>query len=199
MALVSPFDWLSVKVQKWALAASFALTAVLQYAWSTLDRPLRTPVAPKGLLSFEVAGTPAAARTILDSWGHDGQIRAATALGLDYLFLLAYSGTIGLAAVVVARRLAARRWAWRLGIGIAWLQVPAAAFDAIENYALLQTLMGSSAEVWPRVARLAAKPKFLFNNAGVVYVIAGVGLALVLHFAGRLGGSHGANAGRRLP
>lgn len=191
MAWVSPFEWLCPTAQKRALLAVFALAAVLQYAWSALDRPLHTSAAPKGILSFEVAGTPAAAQGIVASWGHDGQLHAAANLGLDYLFLLAYSGTIGLACVVVAGKLRGVRWLFALGLLLAWLQLAAALFDAVENYALIRILLGAADEGLPALARWSAMPKFILGTSGIVYVVAGIVVIVVSKLFPRLGASLG--------
>ena len=52
-----------------------------------LDRPLRTPAAPQGIVSYELAGTLPRAQEILASWGERGRLFAGVGLGLDYLYL----------------------------------------------------------------------------------------------------------------
>jgi hypothetical protein len=65
-----------------------------------------------------------------------------------------------------------------LGTLLAWAQFGAALLDALENYALIQVLLGSQQALWPVVARWCAIPKFLIVAAGLVYV--GIGTVSVM-------------------
>jgi len=49
----------------------------------------------------------------------------------------------------------------------------------VENYALIQVLLGSQQALWPAVARWCAIPKFLIVAAGLVYVGIGTVWAMV--------------------
>jgi hypothetical protein len=74
MALTHPLHRLSASTQKRALPpliiATLALTAVLQ----VIGRPLQTAAAPLGIVSFELAGTLAAAQAMLASWDPNAQL-----------------------------------------------------------------------------------------------------------------------------
>ena len=174
-----PFDWLSASRQKRAFIVLLALTLVVMVSLNALGRPLNTDAAPLGIVSFELAGELSLARSMVESWGHTGQVYASLSLGLDYLFLVTYSSCIALGCVLVARRLSRRVESLSsVGVILAWAQLGAALLDAVENYALIQVLFGSRQELWPVVARWCAIPKFLIVAAGLVYV--GVGLVLVI-------------------
>ena len=67
-----------------------------------VSAPLTTPAAPLGIISYELAGSIEKAQSILDSWNASAQLHAAFALGFDYVFMLAYSTTIGLACVMAS-------------------------------------------------------------------------------------------------
>jgi len=56
---------------------------------------------------------------------------------------------------------------------LAWAQFLAAFLDAIENYALIRVLLGSTENIWPALARLCAGPKFLIVTLGLLYIICG--------------------------
>lgn len=138
-----------------------------------VDRPLRTATAPNGIVSFEVAGDAATAQRMIDGWDERARRFAAFSLGIDYLFMLAYSTTIALgclwAASVFARRspgLAA------LGVPLAWGQWLAAALDAGENAALAVLLLNGVRDPWPAVAWWCATPKFALITAGILYALA---------------------------
>lgn len=74
----------------WLMAA----TAVLFLMLLGLNQPLQTPVAPQGLISFELAGTADNARAISASWGQPGKVWAIASLGLGMVFILVYLATL---------------------------------------------------------------------------------------------------------
>jgi hypothetical protein len=144
-----------------------------------LDQPLRTAIAPSGIVSFEFAGDLLHAQGIMASWGHPGRVYAGLSLGLDYLYLVLYAGTTALGCGLVAGRLTRRvRWLGGLGAVLSWAPLLAALLDAIEDYALIRVLLGSTAPAWPIVAWWCAGPKFLLVAAGLLY--AGIGFAVSL-------------------
>jgi hypothetical protein len=155
----------------WAL---LALTILLTVVLQAVDAPLKTPAAPQGIVSYEFAGTTAAAQSILDSWDAGAKVHAGFSLGLDYLYMPAYALTIGLACVWAARVLGGRRrWLGSLGRVLAFGLGLAALLDAAENYALTTMLFSAAADPWPTVARGCATGKFALIIAGVVYVLVG--------------------------
>jgi len=179
MATRHPFNWLSTSGQKRAFVALLALTLAVMLSLNALGGPLNTEVAPLGIVSFELAGDLSLAQSMVESWGQRGQVYAGLNLGLDYVFLVAYSSSIALGCVLVARSLSRRVESLSsVGMLLAWAQFGAALLDAVENYALIQVLLGSQQELWPAVARWCAIPKFLIVAAGLVYV--GVGVVLVM-------------------
>ncbi len=152
------------------LVLTLAAMAVLNVA----DGPLKTEAAPQGIVSFELAGTVSSAQAILDSWGPQARAYAGFSLGFDFLFLILYSTAIALACVWVSGAL---RDDWRLlasaGLVLAWGQWLAALLDAIENTALLVTLLGAPAAPWPQVAWWCAAVKFTLVLLGLVYAVSG--------------------------
>jgi hypothetical protein len=101
-------------------------------------------------------------------------------LGLDYVYLLVYSTTLGLASVMLGATLRDRgaHKAADLARPIAWMQWLAAGFDAIENAALLDTLTWRGAPRFSDVSWVSASAKFTLVAIGVVYLVAGGLLAL---------------------
>lgn len=161
----------------WSL---FALTLVVMAGLLWIGAPLKNEAAPDGILSFEFAGTVEAATRILTAWGPEGRVHAGLSLGLDYLFLVLYPLSIGLACLLVAEGLK-RRWAGlaKAGRVLAWAQPVAGLLDAIENFALIKLLLGSTAPLWPTLAWWTALPKFLIVAAGLLYVLVGLVLRLL--------------------
>jgi len=180
----NPYNWLSPAHRKRAFFLLLALTLVLMAWLRVLDRPLQTPAAPQGIVSFELAGTLANAQAILDSWDAEAQVYASLSLGVDYLFMVAYASAIGLGCVLIGRSLSPRRK--RLGaLGglLAWGLIAAGLLDALENFALIQTLLGSTEAMWPPVARWSATGKFLLIALGLIYALIAGGVAF---FSGRV-------------
>lgn len=179
----NPYRWLTPPQQTRAFVPLLALTLVLMVWLRVLDRPLQTESAPQGIVSYELAGTLDRAQAILDSWGANGRVYAGLSLGIDYLFMVAYAGAIGLGCALIGGRLSSRRK--RLGALsglLAWGLIVAGLLDALENFSLIQTLLGSTETLWPPIARWSATGKFLLIGLGLLYVLTAGGIAL---FSGR--------------
>jgi hypothetical protein len=175
-----PFDDLSTSGQKRAFVVLLVLTLIVMAGMNTVGRPLNTEAAPMGIISFELAGELSLARRMVESWGSMGRVYAGLNLGLDYLFMVAYSSSIALGCILVARSLSRRvGFLFPVGVLLAWAQFGAALLDALENYALIQVLLGSQQASWPVVARWCAIPKFLIVATGLAYVGVGAALAMV--------------------
>jgi hypothetical protein len=139
-----------------------------------VSAPLTTESAPMGMISYELAGSIEKAQSILDSWDIAAQLRAAFALGFDYVFMLAYATTIGLACVMAAAALRSRGWPLvGAGAALAWGLWLAAGLDAVENIALTVLLFGAVVSPWPQVAYWCALIKFALVFMGLVYAFYG--------------------------
>jgi len=152
------------------LIATLSVMAVFQI----LDRPLRTPAAPNGIVSFELAGNVDAARAMIESWDERARLYTAFGLGFDYLFMLLYATTIAIACLWSADVYALAGWSlagW--GGLLAWGVWIAAVLDGIENYSLWQLLKGPVTNPWPGVARWCASIKFALIAIGILYGVAG--------------------------
>ena len=127
-----------------------------------------------GIIPFELAGTPERAERIMQRWGDAGQAAARRSLILDYPFLMVYASLQAItcnAAGDAMRRRSCRRWKLLAAAGppVAWGQLAAGGFDAIENAALLAILAGSDDGRLPTVARSCAIAKFSLLTAGWAY------------------------------
>ena len=148
------------------LLVTLAVMAIL----NLVSTPLTTQAAPLGIISYELAGSVARAQSILDSWDGPAQLHAAFALGFDYVFMLVYSTTIGLACMMAAGVLRSRHWPLAgIGAGLAWGQWLAAGFDVVENIALTAMLFGAVVSPWPQIAYTCAIIKFGLIFLGLVY------------------------------
>lgn len=115
------------------------------------------------------------------SWGQTGQVYAGLNLGFDFLFIVTYPAAIGLGCVLVARALAQRvAFLASIGVALAWAQLVAGVLECVENYALIQVLLGAQQEMLPVVAAWCAAPKFAIVGVGIAYVLVGaVGVGAV--------------------
>lgn len=176
-----PFLALDLRQRNSLFWVSFAATMMVMVVMGIIGEPLVTPQAPLGIVSFELAGTPSQVGLILDSWDGRAKQYAAFGLGLDYLYLLAYSTAVGLGCLLAG--VAIRSAAWplaSLGIPLTWGVWTAAVFDAIENLGLtLILLAGITANTWPAIVRLCALLKFGLLFLGLVYVFYGLVVGLV--------------------
>lgn len=160
---------------RWLFGPALILSLVILAVFRVTDAPLQTSASPKGIISYELAGSVTAAQAMLDSWDARAELYAAFGLGLDYLYMPSYALAIGLAATWAGRQLGARR-RWPVGLGrlLAWGLGLAALLDAIENIALLKMLLaGVAAMPWPTVAAATAAAKFALVLAGLGYALAG--------------------------
>jgi hypothetical protein len=172
--MTHPFQKLSPKAARLAFIPLLVVTLAVMVILNLVSAPLNTPAAPMGIISYELAGTVAKAQSILDSWDSSAQLHAAFALGFDYVFMLAYATTIGLACAMAAGVLRSRGWPLAgIAAGLAWGQGLAAGFDAVENIALTAMLFGGAASPWPQVAYWCAVFKFGLVFLGLVYAFYG--------------------------
>jgi hypothetical protein len=173
----APFDRMPARERARAVRLLAAAQIALLAPLLALERRMRQAGGP-GIIPFEVAGTPQRARRIMERWGDDGRSAARLSLLLDYPFLVTYATIQAIACESAARALERRghRGMAAAGPPLAWGQLAAGGFDAVENTALLVTLTGRDDRP-PRVARAAATAKFALIAAGWTYV--GLAQALV--------------------
>jgi len=166
-----PLTFIPSDKRKSTFLSLLALTLILFAVFRVLDASLRTPAAPNGIVSFELAGNIKPAAKILDSWNSGAQLFAAFGLGLDYLFMPAYALTLSLGILLAAGR--HKGVFARLGAWLGWGALAAALVDAVENFALWHFMLGDFQALWPRLAAYCAVIKFVFLLLGLVYALIG--------------------------
>ncbi len=182
-----PLEFIPDEYRKRIFFTLLALTLSLFAVFRVLDQPLRTPVAPNGIVSFELAGSAQSARAITDSWKQmslllssvAGQpnpdivnlpyVFAAFGLGIDYLFMPIYSFALAFGTLLAAGRHAG--WLKSLGAVAGYGAFAAAVFDAVENYALFQILLNKIYSPYPEIAYYCASLKFVLLIFGLLYVL----------------------------
>ena len=113
---------------------------------------------PWGILSFELCAYGASCTAMVQSWNSSVQLQAALSLGVDYLFMVAYSATLFLALLMMADHVPSGLRRLTLGFAAAAWLVGAA--DALENYFLFQILLSPSNPQFARPATASATVKF---------------------------------------
>ncbi len=155
----------------WALGVA---VLVQLRSFLPLERRMRNTGGP-GIIPFELAGTPARARRIMDTWGPEGRRAARLSLLRDYAFPPTYASLQALGCTATARAFAeaGRHELAACGGPLAWGQLATAGFDYIENTALLLILTRRDGRL-PALARRAALAKFALLFAGWGYMLLGV-------------------------
>lgn len=162
-----PLDGLSRR--GWAAAVAFTFVASALVVW-ILGR--LEPVGAS-LESLARAGTPAAAKRVLDTWGTAHSFRrAAFSIGLDYLLISLYVPLLMLACLRTRTR------GWRIvGVTLAWLQLATAAFDVLENQGMIRVIEGGRRNTgvqgrWLGVTRFAYDARWTLVALAVAFVLA---------------------------
>lgn len=160
------------------LRITLALGGAVFVALSLIDQGLRTPVAPQGIVSFELCAYGDRCAAMLQAWSPHARDLALLSLGVDYLFMLLYPGAVCLALLLTqSRALGRARTLTRALAGLIWL---AALADATENYSLIQMTLASSASpnlglptsalAWAWPASVAATVKFTVLGLALVWL-----------------------------
>jgi hypothetical protein len=166
-----PLAVLPTEKRKPFFFAFLALTLIIFAVFRVLDSPLRTPAAPNGIVSFELAGNLETATSIINSWDARAGLFAGFGLGLDYLFMPFYALALSLGILLAAGR---HPGAFeKAGAWLGWGALAAALFDAVENYSLWQLLLGNLQEDWANLAAMCATIKFGLLILGLAYALLG--------------------------
>jgi hypothetical protein len=153
----------------WFLAAACLIVGGEQFV---LDSKLQD--RGHGIIEFELAGSREKADEILADWGPEGRDTARLSLATDYVYLAVY-GAFGVLLMSAAADRAGRRGHPRLaraGRTARWLPASAAAFDAVENAALLVTFDSGDGTPWPVLAAGFATLKFAALGLALVFALA---------------------------
>ncbi|MBC8400008.1 MAG: hypothetical protein H8E14_00815 [Candidatus Marinimicrobia bacterium] len=153
-------------------------TVVIMLGMQSINSHLKTGAAPNGIVSFEFASNISTAQAIIASWSGSAMFYTGLSMGLDFLFLVAYSITIAIGCILIGSKLESR-WL-TLGYWLAGAQILAAILDIIENLTLIGLLAGSTNVILPPLACWCAGPKFILVGSGLIYLIYGL-LAILYH------------------
>lgn len=166
-----PLEFVPQEARKRLFFTLLVLTLSLFAIFRILDMPLQTDYAPSGIVSFELAGTPQNAAHIVLTWSAEAMLNAAFGLGIDYLFMPVYAFALAFGTLLAAGRHAG--WLKSLGAVAGYGAFAAALFDAVENYALFQVLLGAFDSSYPMLAAVCATVKFGLLAFGLAVAVAG--------------------------
>jgi hypothetical protein len=166
-----PLDFIPNKNRKLLFWALLVWTLILFAIFQPLGAPLTTSAAPSGIVSFELARTPANAQAMISSWDARAQLYAAFGLGFDFLFMPSYAFAIALGCLLAAGRHPG--WYAKLGAWLGWGAFAAPLFDAVENIGLWNSLLGHVNSAWPVVSFWCATFKFALILLGIFYGLIG--------------------------
>ncbi|MGK0387915.1 MAG: hypothetical protein ACI94Y_000642 [Maribacter sp.] len=172
---IRPFFWIKTASYKSSFIFFAILSIIVMIAMKITGIPLETSVSPNGIVDFEFAGDVETAKAMMAGWEIKnpglGKIYAAYNMGLDNLFLFVYSHAIGLACLLIGKKI--EKWK-KVAMIIATLQILAALFDIVENYGLVQLIQGSEDEFFAGLAYFCAIPKFVFIILGLLFSFIGL-------------------------
>jgi hypothetical protein len=166
---------------RWALAGvALALTIGGVYLFRRLSRVIVAHGGPN-YDGFQRAGSAAAVRRALETWGSTGLAAARRAWTLDLLFPASY-GLLGALLASLAATYAEWGWLATAMAAVSWLSIAAGAVDLlVENPAVAVGLWGRPTDAAAGVARTAG---FVKRVLILLVLVALVG-ALIALLAGR--------------
>ena len=163
-----PLEAIAASRRRVVFGALLATTLVLMAVLLSVDREFSP-----GIVAFELARDGDRAAAMVAGWDATARAWVGFSLGLDYVYLCAYSTTIGLACIMLGSSLRARGALGMAALAapVAWMQWLAAGFDAVENATLLDTLTNAG---YPRFAPASwalASAKFALVALGLAHVV----------------------------
>ncbi len=176
LPILAPSTQLSRRFFGVAVLPPVLATWILQLT----DRSLRTPAAPSGIVSFELARELGTAQAILGSWDAQARVWAGFSLGFDYLYMLLYANALAMLILWTGEHAFPPRGRIpRWSLLLAWGMWVAALFDATENLALILLLQGQRAAFLPLLAWACALVKFGLLGIGGMAILAGLARRLL--------------------
>ena len=178
-----PLDFIPSHTRRSLFLVLFPWTLLLMVLMQFLNSPLRTSAAPAGIVSFELAGTPDHALSIIGSWipkynpavdyitagEYKPLLYVAFGLGFDYLFMVSYAITISLGILLAAGKHDGKFEI--ISIWLGWGIILAALLDAVENIALWRILTGDVFHLLTQVAFWCASFKFILILLGLLFAL----------------------------
>jgi hypothetical protein len=168
MTVRDPWERLAEGTRYRTFVRAAIAAVILTILLGRIGAPLKTPAAPDGILSYELAGTYERSAAILASWDEPVRESARLSLAVDYFYIVAYALAISLGCAIVAGRLRGRRRDLStVAVVLSWAILVAGLLDAVENAALLRELASGPGATMARIAMVASITKFTFVAASL--------------------------------
>lgn len=164
-----PYTPIAELHRTWLLIGALVVLGAALVGLAVTTPALMTPLAPWGIVSWQLAGSGEQVAAILAEWGAEGRAAARTNLRVDLAFAPAYGLVIGLIAVRLAARLSWRRPAAGMASVAAWAALLAALSDLAENALMLWVLSAGPSDELAVATRALALVKF--GSLGVALVL----------------------------
>jgi len=160
--------------RKKLLILSIVLFVLASIGMGAVDVYMQNEITPYGIISFEFINTIEASNAAIQAWGATGQIATAISVGLDFLYLVMYTSVGCIFLAITSEKVSAISPSFgKALLTAAYLFPIVGLLDVIENYSLIQLLLGSQDSIWPTTAYYSAMTKFSGLVVALVFVIVG--------------------------
>ncbi len=166
-------DWSLTRRQLWlAWAGTLLCAGLMLFQLGELDRLLKTPVSPIGIVDLQLVRTAVEVEGIVSEWRQRDVLEAARdSLYIDFPFLVFYSLNLAISVVLVAGTAQPLQHFARAGLYCAF---GAGLLDALENGAQLAMLAWGARDLLAVLSWATAMIKFLCIGIVIVYLAAGL-------------------------
>lgn len=147
------------------LIAAFLLLSVAMYF---IDAFIQTEITPLGIVSFEFIANLENFNQAMTAWDEKAKIAVGLSLGVDFLYLLLYTGIL-----YITLQGFYRSRSFTLFNTMSYVAIMAGFLDALENISLIQLLLGSPLLLWAQLAYCFATIKFLLLLLCLMVIIFG--------------------------
>ncbi len=156
------------------LVVTVALFIISSLSMGAIDSFMQNDTTPYGIISFEFIKTIDAANAAMTAWGDTGKSATGISLGLDYLYILIYSTMAVIFLLITSEKVSLTNPRFGKTIrSVAYAFPIVGILDMIENFGLIQVLLGSQNEIWPLTAYYFASAKFISLGIALVFLVSG--------------------------
>ena len=147
--------------KKNTLTLSSFLFLICSVALFIIDGYIKNETVPNGIVSVEFIYSIENFNTAMLSWDGVAKSALGMSLGLDFLYIVFYSLCLYLLLILVAETLErSSNTISQLLYAMAYFTPCIGALDVVENWGLIQMLLGSQSDLWAKLAFYCAAIKF---------------------------------------
>lgn len=170
-----PFEHIQSDKRRRILPLLLVGTLIIFIIWVLAVSPMSNEEDPLSVSSFGMAGSVSHAREMIASWDEPTRLSGVFGIGFDFLQLIVYSTTFGMACAWAAQmfRDFNRTSLSALGFLIAWGQWLAVLLGTVQNAVMMSLLLGFGSEFWIDISYWATLFKLILLALGPVYATLG--------------------------